>query len=72
MDMIDPERLMRYPIPDIRQKYTRKDTMLYALGLGLGCRSSLSHVQEMRYVYEKELSALPTMGLVLGYPGLWM
>ncbi|WP_198087543.1 MaoC/PaaZ C-terminal domain-containing protein [Variovorax sp. E3] len=70
--MIDPERLLRHPIPEIRQKYSRKDTMLYALGLGLGRRSSPSHAQEMRYVYEKELSALPTMGLVLGYPGLWM
>ncbi|MBK6746995.1 MaoC/PaaZ C-terminal domain-containing protein [Ottowia sp.] len=70
--MIDPERLMRHPIPEVRQKYTRKDTMLYALGLGLGRRSSASYEQELRYVYEKDLAALPTMSLVLGYPGLWM
>jgi len=70
--VIDPERLMRHPIPEVRQKYTARDTMLYALGLGLGRGSSASCAQEMRYVYEKELSALPTLGLVLGYPGLWM
>lgn len=70
--MIDPNLLMRHEIPVVRQKYTAKDTMLYALGLGLGRRSSASHAQEMRFVYEKELAALPTMGLVLGYPGLWM
>lgn len=46
--------------------------MLYALGLGLGCRSSASYAQETRFVYERELAALPTLGLVLGYPGLWM
>jgi acyl dehydratase len=46
--------------------------MLYALGLGLGRRSSASYAQELRFVYEKGLAALPTMGLVLGYPGLWM
>lgn len=70
--MLDPDRLLRHPIPVVRHTYTRKDTMLYALGLGLGRRSSPSHTQEMRFVYEPQLAALPTMGLVLGYPGLWM
>lgn len=70
--MIDPDRLIRHPIPEIRHQYTRKDTMLYALGLGLGRRGSQSYAQELQYVYEKQLVALPTMSLVLGYPGLWM
>jgi hypothetical protein len=63
---------MRHPIPEVRQKYTKRDTMLYALGLGLGGRSSISYADEQRFVYEKDLQAIPTMGLVLGYPGLWM
>jgi acyl dehydratase len=70
--LIDAAALMLHDIPDVRQKYTQRDTMLYALGLGLGRRSSSSYEQEMRFVYEKALAALPTMGLVLGYPGLWM
>lgn len=70
--MIDPDALLRHEIPVVRQKYQKKDTMLYALGLGLGRRSSVSYAHELRFVYEKELAALPTMGLVLGYPGLWM
>ena len=33
---VDYQHLLHYPIPEVRQKYTRKDTMLYALGIGLG------------------------------------
>ena len=47
--------------------YTRKDVMLYALGLGLGADGA-----DLRFVYEKELSVLPTFGGVLGYPGFWV
>lgn len=70
--MIDPVALLAHPIPTVRQVYTQRDTMLYALGLGLGRRSSPTYADELRFVYEKNLAALPTMGLVLGYPGLWM
>jgi len=47
--------------------YTRKDVMLYALGLGLGADGA-----DLPFVYEKELSVLPTFGGVLGYPGFWV
>jgi hypothetical protein len=32
---IDHDRLMRREFPRIEQVYTRRDTMLYALGVGL-------------------------------------
>ena len=70
--MIDPGVLLRHEIPVVRQTYSKSDTMLYALGLGLGRSSSASYAEEMRFVYEKNLAAIPTMGVVLGYPGLWM
>ena len=44
--------------------------MLYALGLGLG--SDPLDRSQLRFVYEDGLRALPSMGVVLGYPGFWM
>jgi acyl dehydratase len=50
--------------------YTVQDTMLYALGLGLG--TDPVDARQLRYVYEDGLVALPTLALVLAYPGFWM
>lgn len=55
---------------DVRQRYDNKDTMLYALGIGLG--DDPDDTRQLRYVYEKQLQAFPTMGVVLGYPGFWV
>ena len=46
--------------------FTKKDVMLYALGLGLGTQKA-----DLPFVYEQDLQVLPTFGAVLGYPGLW-
>lgn len=43
--------------------------MLYALGLGLG--HDPCSADELRFVYERELQALPSFGTVLAYPFLW-
>lgn len=66
----DYDRLLNWPIPEIRQTYTRRDTMLYALGLGLG-HDPLDEAQ-LRFVYEDGLRTLPSYPVVLGYPGFWM
>ncbi|WP_293390234.1 MaoC/PaaZ C-terminal domain-containing protein [Nevskia sp.] len=66
---VDYQKLLNYPIPDVRQKYTRKDTMLYALGLGLG--ADPMDEQQLRFVYEDGLQVLPTYPVVLGHPGFW-
>ncbi|MBW2689186.1 MAG: MaoC family dehydratase N-terminal domain-containing protein [Deltaproteobacteria bacterium] len=68
--MIDYEKLKNWPIPEIRQKYTNRDTMLYALGVGLGIDPT--DEQQLQFVYEKGLKTLPTYPVVLGYPGLWL
>jgi acyl dehydratase len=47
--------------------FTRKDVMLYALGLGLGADEA-----DLPFVYEENLQVLPTFGGVLGYPGFWI
>lgn len=55
---------------DVRQRYDQKDTMLYALGIGLG--QDPEDTGQLRYVYEKDLRAFPTMSVILGYPGFWV
>ncbi len=67
--MFDPHRLLGLNFDEVVQSYTARDTMLYALGLGLG-RDPLDAL-ELRYVYEAELMALPTMAVVFGHPGPW-
>lgn len=65
----DAPRLRRWRIPDTARRYTRQDTMLYALGIGLG--GDPRSADELRFVYEKELQALPSFATVLAYPFLW-
>ena len=67
---IDYARLMARPFPDVVQSYGIKDTILYALGLGLG-QDPLDPGQ-LRHVYEEGLVALPTMAVVLAGPGFWL
>ncbi len=66
---IDMEKLLAWPFPDVEHSYTTRDTMLYALGAGAG--SDPLDANDLRYVYEDGLVALPTMAVVLGYPGFW-
>lgn len=66
---IDYEKLMNYPIPEVEQEFTIRDTILYALGVGLG--NDPVDRNELRFVYEKDLQALPTMAVVLAYLGNW-
>ena len=67
---IDGKRLLSYAVPEIVQDLTVRDTILYALSVGLGA-DPLDRDQ-LRFVYEDGLRALPTMAVVLGYPGFWL
>jgi acyl dehydratase len=67
---IDRDALLQWQIPEVRHTYTERDTMLYALGLGLG--ADPLNAQQLRFTYEAGLQALPTMSVILGYPGLWI
>ena len=64
------ETLMNWKVPEVGVPHTKRDTMLYALGLGFGV-DPLDEKQ-LRFVYEKNLLALPTMTVVLGAPGSWL
>ena len=67
---LDYDRVKNWPLPEIRQKLEPKDTMLYALGLGLG--ADPLDAKQLRFVYEENLLALPTMADVLAPLGFWM
>ncbi|WP_137181712.1 MaoC/PaaZ C-terminal domain-containing protein [Roseomonas sp. AR75] len=65
------ERLLNFPIPDVRQRLRWQDAALYALSLG--CAQDPMDEAELRFVTEgAAMRALPTMAVVLGYPGFWL
>ena len=66
---IDVAKLKSWPHPPNEQTYSTRDTILYALGVGLG--HDPTDAEQLRYVYEDGLQALPTLAVVLGSPGFW-
>jgi hypothetical protein len=67
---IDYEKLKAWPFPEEPRAWTWEDSALYALGVGLG-HDPLDD-EELRFVYEKGMMALPTMAVVLPPPGFWL
>jgi acyl dehydratase len=67
---IDYQRLLSWRFEDLEHSYNGRDTILYALGVGLGAPPD--DMAQLRFVYEENLTALPTMAVVLGYPGFWL
>ena len=61
------DKLMALQIAPAEQVYESKDCMLYALGIGLG--HDPMNEDELAFVYEKDLKALPTMATVLAHSG---
>ena len=66
---LDYQRLRSWPFGVIEHAYTEKDTILYALGVGLGM-DPLDE-RQLRFVCEENLVAMPTQAVVLGFPGFW-
>ena len=68
--VLDPQKILNWPFEPVEQTYTERDTILYALGCGLGI-DPLDEDQ-LRFVFEEpELLALPSMAAVLSPPGFW-
>ncbi len=61
------DRLLEWPFQDVVQTYTVRDTLLYALSVGFG--SDPTDADQLRYVFEKDLTVVPSMAVVLGHPG---
>lgn len=68
--MIDYDKALAWRSADVRHVYAAKDSILYALGVGIG--ADALDPRSLRYTYEKDLVALPTMAAVLASPGSWM
>lgn len=64
---IDYQALKDRHFADVIHRYEAKDTILYALGVGCGYDE-----EDLRYVYERRLQALPSMATVLGLSDFWL
>lgn len=67
---IEYDKLKNWDFPEASEEITPKRVMLYALGIGLG--ADPVDKDELKFVYEKDLVAVPSMAAVLGYPGNWL
>lgn len=67
---MDIEALRHFRFDETRQSYSKKDSILYALGLGYG--SDPLNPDELRFTYEQDLCAVPSMVNILAHPGLWV
>lgn len=59
------DQLLAAKIPDREQVFGTSDTILYALGVGLG--DDPLDARQLNYVYEKNLQALPTYASTLAW-----
>lgn len=66
---INPEKLLNRQFPTVRQTYTERDCMLYALGVGMGIDPL--NEQCLRFVYEENLKVVPSQAVMMAHPGFW-
>ena len=67
--MLDYQTVKNWDFGDIEHTYSERDTMLYALGVGVGFDPL--DAGQLRFVFENNLQVLPSMVAVLGTPGFW-
>ncbi|HWS73872.1 MAG TPA: MaoC/PaaZ C-terminal domain-containing protein [Quisquiliibacterium sp.] len=67
---IDYKRLRNWPLADVEQTYDWKASALYALGVGYG--HDPMDERQLRFVYEEDMVAAPTMPVVLATHGFWV
>ena len=71
--MLDYKALKAWSFPAVEHVYTADDTMRYALAVGVG--ADPVDERQLRFVNDTVAGnplALPTMAVVLGFPGSWM
>ena len=64
------EAVRNFRFEAVAHTYTRKDSILYALGLGYG--SEPTDPAQLAFVYEDNLRIVPSMCCVLAHPGMWV
>ena len=66
---IDYQRLRAWTFDDRVDRYTARDCMIYALGLGYG--GDPLDEAELRYVHEQDTAVAPTFLATVGAPNGW-
>ena len=64
--MIQPDLVRAYRAEPVIQDFGAREVILYALGVGAGAEADL------KYVYEKILTPLPTFAVVLARETFWL
>lgn len=67
---LDPQKLQSLHIPDVAQRYTERDVILYALAIGLGQDPLDAH--QLPFVTEHHLKVLPTFAVTLAFSPFWL
>jgi acyl dehydratase len=67
---LNHQKILNWPFEDVIQSYGERDSIIYALSLGLGFNQI--DPNELKFVYENGLVTFPTMAVVMGHPGPWM
>jgi acyl dehydratase len=66
----DPQRLRDWRFEPIRQSYSERDAIFYALGVGLP--QDALDAAELDFLVEDRLKVLPTFAVTLASPGMWV
>lgn len=61
------EKIMAHNPGDIAVRYTKNDSIFYALSIGIGMDPM--DAGQLKYVYERDLEAFPAMASSLGWMG---
>jgi acyl dehydratase len=64
------QKLQDFKFASVEQHYTKKDAMIYAMGLGYGSRPL--DTDHLRFLLEEGIESVPSMCVILGYPGFWL
>lgn len=64
------EAVRNFRFEAVAYTYSRRDSILYALGLGYG--SEPTDPAQLAFVYEDNLRIVPSMCCVLAHPGMWV
>lgn len=67
---IDYDKLKNWVFEPVVQTYDWRFSAMYALGVGYGFDPM--DTQQLRFVYEPDMLAAPTMPVVLASPGFWI
>lgn len=67
----DYARIKQWPIAETVHSYTARDTILYALGVGVATTNPVPD-DNLCFVFEQGLKALPTLPAILGDGPNWM